>query len=284
MAGDHHEHRGDRARQVRDRRPALHARRDAARRKRLAPHASRDRDPRQPRVGDREQEPGDGPGEVRRRVQRRADRLGGAGVRPQDRQADPNLGRARSHPPERLPRLGTDQRLPMGRLPRQRDRPAQRRNVRRLHAEHLGRLQGQHRDRQDRVDARGQALELQVRQGRRFPVAARRGGVSRVPPCHPLRQPLLPDHRRRHVRSADRVLARTGAEGRPGHPHRHACRSVQPRQGFRQRLHGQHRALAESERVRRVGIEPLLLRVRRLGSAAPGRQAPGAEPQLPREA
>ena len=52
--------------------------------------------------------------------------------------------------------------------------------VRRVDAQHLGRLQGQHRHRQDRVDARRAALELQARPGRRLPVAARRRRVSRL--------------------------------------------------------------------------------------------------------
>ena len=52
------------------------------------------------------------------------------------------LGRAAAHSPEPLPRLAADQRLPLGRLPRQLDRPARRRQLPRLDAQHLGRLPG----------------------------------------------------------------------------------------------------------------------------------------------
>ena len=48
----------------------------------------------------------------------------------------------------------------------------------RLDARHVGRLPRRHRQRQDPVDPRRQELELQVRPGRRLPVAARRGGCS----------------------------------------------------------------------------------------------------------
>ena len=81
----------------------------------------------------------------------------------QDRQAAAHLGRARAHPAERLPGLAAHERLPLGRLPRQLDRPARQRHVPRVDAQHLGRLPGRHRHRHDRVDARRQALELQVR-------------------------------------------------------------------------------------------------------------------------
>ena len=43
-----------------------------------------------------------------------------------------------------------------------------------LHAGHLGRVPDRHQDREDRVDARRQALELHVRAGHHLPVAARR--------------------------------------------------------------------------------------------------------------
>ena len=55
----------------------------------------------------------------------------------------------------------------------------------RLDAQHMGRLSGRHRDGQDRVDPRRQELELQVRPGRRLPVAARRERSARLDgePC-----------------------------------------------------------------------------------------------------
>ncbi len=55
-------------------------------------------DRRRRRVGDRQQERRAQPLRLRRRLQRGADRLGGAGVQPQDRQAAAHLGRARAHP------------------------------------------------------------------------------------------------------------------------------------------------------------------------------------------
>ena len=47
----------------------------------------------------------------------------------------------------------------------------------------------------------GRALELQARQGSRLPVAARRRRLSLgTSHGHDVRRPLLPDHRRRHLR------------------------------------------------------------------------------------
>ena len=98
VAGRRHEHRRDGKRRRRRGRPALPDGREAEGDDRLGAHPPRVRDQRRPRLGDREQEHPDEPLQVRRRLQRRADRLGGAGVRPQDRQAPSQLGRARSHP------------------------------------------------------------------------------------------------------------------------------------------------------------------------------------------
>ena len=122
VAGRRHEHRRDRKRRIRGRQPALPDGREAESDGRLGAHAARVPDQRRRRLGDREQEHPDEPLQVRRRLQRRADRLGRAGVQPQDRQAAAQLGRARSHPAERVPGLAADQRLPLGRLPRQLDR------------------------------------------------------------------------------------------------------------------------------------------------------------------
>ena len=122
VAGRRHEHRRDRERRGHRGQPALPDGRDADGQGRLEAHPPRVRDRRRRRMGDREQEHPDEPLEVRRRLQRRADRLGGAGVRPEDRQAAAHLGRARPHPAGRLLRDAADQRLPVGRLPRQLDR------------------------------------------------------------------------------------------------------------------------------------------------------------------
>ena len=96
VAGLRDEHRRDRERRGHRRQPALPDGRDAAGQGRLEAHAARARDPRRRRLGHREQgHPGE-PLPLRRRLQRRADRLGRAGVQPQDRQAALQLGRARS--------------------------------------------------------------------------------------------------------------------------------------------------------------------------------------------
>ena len=132
------------------------------------------------RVGDRQQERRTQPLRLRRRLQRGADRLRGAGVQPQDRQAAAHLGRARTHPTGGFLRHRAHQRVPVGHLPRQRARTERQRNLPRLDAQHVGRLPGEHRHRQDRVDSRRQALELQAWPARRLPVAARCGVRTRL--------------------------------------------------------------------------------------------------------
>ncbi len=132
------------------------------------------RDQRRRRVGHRQQERRQEPLQIRRGLQRRADRLGGAGVQPEDRRATAHVGRARPHSAAELLRQRADQRVSVGRLPRQLDRAHGHRAVPRVDAQYVGRLPGRHRHRQDRVDARRQALELHVWQGCRLPVAARR--------------------------------------------------------------------------------------------------------------
>ncbi len=87
VAGGRHEHGPDRERRIRDRQPALSTCRPPERQGRLGLDAARDRDQRRRRVGDGQQEHRQGPVEVRRRLQRGADRLGGAGVQPEDGQA-----------------------------------------------------------------------------------------------------------------------------------------------------------------------------------------------------
>ena len=87
VAGGGHEHRLDRKRRRRGRQPALPDGRQDPRRGRLEADAARDRHLRRRRVGDREQERRQEPLRLRRRLQRRADRLGRAGVQPEERQA-----------------------------------------------------------------------------------------------------------------------------------------------------------------------------------------------------
>ena len=91
------------------------------------------------------------------------------------------LGRARSHPAERVRGLAADQRLPVGRLPRQLDRlwPATGTflvSMRNTWAAYLvdgasGRIEW---------TLGGTRLELQVRPGAALPVAARRAAAGRL--------------------------------------------------------------------------------------------------------
>ena len=162
-----------------------------------------------------------------------------------------------------------DERLPLGRLPRQLDRPDGRRHVPRLDAQHLGRLPRQHRDGQDRVDARRQALELQVRPGRRLPVAARRRAAA---PSSTVT--MFDDHCCQLTGGgtyvpADRALARARAEARPAGAHRDArCTSTRGGDDFESDYMGDTQPLRERQRVRRLGLGAVLLRVQPLGQAA----------------
>ena len=113
----------DRERRVRRRRPALQDRGHAARTQRLDPDTAFARDRRRPRVGDREPQPRARPFGLRRHVQRDARRLRRAGVRPAHRTSSANVGRARPHPARRLAFDSPDERLPLGRLPRELDPP-----------------------------------------------------------------------------------------------------------------------------------------------------------------
>ena len=198
--GARHEHGRDRKRRRRGRQPALPDGREAESDGRLGADAARVPDRRRRRVGDGEQEHPDEPLEVRRRLQRRADRLGRAGVQPQDRQAAAQLGRARSHPAERVPGLAADQRLPLGRLPRQLDRADRQRNVPGLDAQHLG----------------APTSSTSTPAGSSGPSAASNSSFKFGPGAafqwqhdvragarldgHPVRRSLLPADRRRHLR------------------------------------------------------------------------------------
>ena len=107
---------------------------------------------------------------VRRRLQRRDRRLGGAGVRPAHRQAALQLGRAPAHPAAGLVGDAADQRLPLGRLPRQLDPAVRQRHVPGLDARHLGRLPRRHQDRQDPLDA--SAASTRRTRSRRTPTSS----------------------------------------------------------------------------------------------------------------
>ena len=190
------------------------------------------------------------------------------------------LGRARPHPAWRFAGDAADQRVPVGRLPRQLDRRPRRRHVRRLDAQHLGRIQGQHQHGRDRMDPRRPALELQARPGRRLPVAARRRGVRRLSLLT-----LFDDHCCQITGGGTYVKPTAPSRGlvlkldpaRTPRPRRR----VQPRHELRRRVHGQHRAARERQRVRRLGIGAVLHRVRRVRQHAARRAPAGARPQLP---
>ena len=155
-------------------------------------------------------------------------RLRGSGVQPEDREAHSELGRAGSHPVERLVDPCADERLPLGRLPRQLDRAAGQRQLRGLDAQHLGRVQGEHRHRQDRVDARREALELPVRIRSRVPVAAQRGGLSRYAARDRVRRSLLPGHGRGHAVPPTGPSRGLVLKLDPATPHRDPRRPVHP--------------------------------------------------------
>ena len=83
----------------------------------------------------------------------------------------------------------------------------------------------------DRVDARRQELELQVRRGRRA------SSGSTTWRCRPtrrsrVRRPLLPADRRRHLRRPDRAVARARAQARPAGAHGDARRRSTAARGF----------------------------------------------------
>ena len=167
VAGRDHEHRRDRERRDRRRRPPLPHARDAARHRRLDRDTARPRDPRRRRLGDREPQRADEPDALRRRQQRRARRLGRPGVQPEDREAPLQLGCLRPHPALGVVCAAADERLPVGCLPRQLDRPRGQWEAARLDARHVGGLPRRSRDRADRVDARREGLELPFRPERR---------------------------------------------------------------------------------------------------------------------
>ena len=115
-----------------------------------------------------------------------------------------------------------------------------------------------------------------------FAVAARRGAAPRLDDLD-VRRPLLPDHRRWHVRHPDGCVARARAQARPAGTHRHARRRVHPREQLRCRLHGQHAAAGRRRRVRRLGFAVELLDVRRLEQDDPRRCPPAARHHVSRD-
>jgi hypothetical protein len=112
-----------------------------------------------------------------------------------------------------------------------------------------------------------QQIELQVRSRRGLPVAARREAHERLD-AHRVRRPLLPAEGRRHVGPGDRAVPRARAEARPERAHGDARVPVRRRRQVQVRIHGRHPDPAERQRVRRLGLGTVLLRVQPLGQAA----------------
>ena len=76
----------------------------------------------------------------------------------------------------------------------------------------------------------------------------------------PVRRPLLPADRRRHLRAGDRALARARAEARrAGDARRRSPPSTASGEGFESRIHGRHAAAGQRQRVRRLGLGTVLL-------------------------
>ena len=139
-------------------------------------------------------------------------------------------------------------------------------------------------DRPDRVDARRQALELQVRPRRGIPVAARRAPGPGLDGEH-VRRPLLSADRRRHLRAGDRALARARAEGRPAaRARRRSRRSTPAKAASKPNTWASTQPLTNSNVLVGWGSGPVVLGVQPLGQAAAGRRIPPARPHLPRDA
>ena len=195
------------------------------------------------------------------------------------------LGRARPHPAGRLLRVAADQRVPLGRLPRQLDRPDRQRHLPRLDAQHLGRLPGQHRHRQDRVDPRRQALELQVRPGRRLPVAARRQRWQPRLDGHACSTTTAASSPAEAPTSRRPALARARAQARPAHAHGDARGPVRHRRRqFESEYMGDTQPLPNGNVFVGWGSAPYFSEYSRVGQAAARRGVPGAGPQLPGDA
>ena len=99
-----------------------------------------------------------------------------------------------------------------------------------------------------------------------------------------VRRPLLPDHRRRDVRDADRALPRAGAEAQPGDPDGDAGQPVQARQPLRRPVHGQLAASGGGQRPGRLGLGAVHHRIRPLGPDRARRDPAPAGHQLPGDA
>ena len=214
------------------------------------------------------------------------DRLGRAGVQPQDRQAPAQLGRPEAHPAERVAGLAADQRLPLGRLPRQLDRQLRERERSWSRCATPGPPTSW-------TSARG-AIEwtlggrnssFKFGPGAALPVAARRAAAVRLD-GQPLRRPLLPADRRRHVCvAATGALSRARAEARRTDPHgdpRGAVRNAA--KASNADYMGDTQPLPNGNVFIGWGSEPYFSRVQPLRQAAVRRRTTRARPHLQRHA
>ena len=242
-------------RRGRRRQPALPDRRDAEGQGRLEAHPARVPDQRRRRLGDREQGHPDEPLQVRRRLQRRADRLGGAGVQPQDRQAAVQLGRAGA---DHIPLGDSYATLPTNGFP--------------WDAYHV-----------NSIDLIGNgtflvsmrdtwaAYLVNIKTGKiEWTLGGKHSSFTLGPGAafqwqHDVRlQPggvvtMFDDHCCQLTGGGTYVpatapFARADAQARPADTHRHARAPVRHRVRPQLRLHGRHTAAAERQRDRRLGI------------------------------
>ncbi len=201
-------------------------------------------------------------------------------------QAAAQLGRARPHPARRVLRVAADQRLPVGRLPRQLDRAASatarsssRCATRGRRTSSTSRAAGSSgrsaASTRASSSVRGAAFQWQ----HDVDAAARRR-----------RSRVFDDHCCRQTGGGtsvprDGAVARARAGAEPADAHRDAaCAQYASERGLRVRIHGRHAAARERRRVRRLGLGTVLLGVRLRGQAAVRRGTARAGPELPRDA
>ena len=139
--------------------------------------------------------------------------------------------------------------------------------------------------RQDRMDPWRQRLELQVRPGAPPSSGSTTCGCGPGSTCQPVRRPLLPAHRRRHLRRHRRDRRGGSCSSSTSRAHAATLAAQYTRSDdFDARVHGRRAAAGKRQRVRRLGIGTVLLRVQPLRSPAVRRRIAGPEPQLPGDA
>ena len=181
-----------------------------------------------------------------------------------------------AHPAERVDRLAADQRLPLGRLPRQLDPARRPGNVPGLDAQHLGRLPRRHRQRPDRVDARRPQLDFTFGRGAAFEWQhdVRLQTSSTVT--------MFDDHCCQLTGGGTYVdatgaLAGARAEARPGRPHGDARCAVRPGEGFESDYMGDTQPLANGNVFVGWGSEPYFSEYSRSGKLLFEGELPGPD-------